>query len=90
MEDEDTAINISSIQLCQYLAAAERKGWRAQSLVKHSLAHGIEKKKRSKSPPEEITSVDEARYIEDEQRATKRTACHDNYVDTSSTESLSE
>jgi hypothetical protein len=91
MEDEDTAIDISSIQLCQYLAAAERKGRRAQSLIKHSFAHEVKKRRRSETPPEEITSGDEARYVEDEQRAAKRTACHDDdYVDTSSTKSLLE
>ena len=63
MEDEDTAIGISSIQLCQYLAAAERKGRRAQSLIKHSFAHEVKKRKRSETPPEEITSGDEARYV---------------------------
>lgn len=91
MEDEDTEIGISSIQLCQYLAAAERKGLRAQSLTKHSFAHKVKKRKRSETPPEEIRSGDEARYVEAEQKAVKRTASHDHdYIDASSTRSVSE
>jgi ribosomal protein L35 len=85
MGDEDTEICISGIQLCQYLAAAESKVRRAQSLGRHSFAHEVKKRKRSETPPEEIRSGDEARYIEQEKRAVKRTADHDNdYNDTSS------
>jgi len=91
MGDEDTEICISGIQLCQYLAAAESKVPRAQSLGKHSLAHEVKKRKRSETPPEEIRSGDEARYIEREKRAAKHTADHDNdYKDISSTKSLSD
>jgi hypothetical protein len=92
MGDEDTEICISGIQLCQYLAAAESKARGAQSLGKHSFAHEVKKRKRSETPPEEITSGDEARDVKDEQRAEKRTAGRDHdYMDTSSsTKSLSE
>ncbi|KAF2229878.1 hypothetical protein EV356DRAFT_561859 [Viridothelium virens] len=91
MGDEDTEICVSGIQLCQYLAAAESKVRREQSLIKHSFAHEVKKRKRSETPPEEFGSSDEARYIEQEQRAAKRTADHDsNYEDTLSTKSLSE
>jgi hypothetical protein len=91
MGDEDTEICISGIQLCQYLAAAESKVRRAQSLGKHTVAHEVKKRKRSETPPEEIRSGDEARYIEQEKSTAKRTADHDNdYKDTSSTKSLSE
>ena len=91
MGDEDTEICISGIQLCQYLATAESKGRRSQSLGKHSFAHEVKKRKRSETPLEEIRTGDEARYIEQEKRAAKRTADHDNnYKDTSSTKSLSE
>jgi hypothetical protein len=64
--NEDSEIGISSIQLCQYLAASERKGSRAQSLIKHSFAHKVKKRKRSETPPEMIRSGNEARYVEEE------------------------
>jgi len=91
MGDEDTEICISGIQLCQYLTAAESKIQRVQSLYKHTVAHEVKKRRRSETPPEEIRSGDEARYIEQEKRAAKRTADHDDdYKDTSSTKSHSE
>ncbi|KAI9695105.1 MAG: hypothetical protein M1820_008909 [Bogoriella megaspora] len=91
MGDEDTEIYVSAIQLCQYLAVAESKVGRGQSLIEHSFAYEVKKRKRSETPPEEIGSSDEARYIEQEQRAAKRAADHDkDYEDTSSSKSLSE
>jgi hypothetical protein len=90
MGDRNVEICISGVQLCQYLAAAERKVRRAQSLGKHSFAPEVKKRKRSETPPEEITSGDEAGYVEDEQRAAKHAADHDDdYIDRS-TESLAE
>ena len=90
MGDKDVEIRISGVHLCQYLAAAERKGQRAQSLWKHPFATEVKKKKRSETPPEEIASGDEAGYVEDEQRAAKHASDHDDdYIDTSA-ESLAE
>jgi hypothetical protein len=90
MGDEDVEICISGEQLCQYLAAAERKVRQAQSLGKHSFAPKVKKRKRSETPPEDIASSDEAGYVEDEQRAAKHAADHDaDYIDTSN-ESLAE
>ncbi|KAF2001250.1 hypothetical protein P154DRAFT_490637 [Amniculicola lignicola CBS 123094] len=91
MGDEDAEIFIPGIQLCQYLAAAESKAQRAQPLGKHSFVHEVKKRKRLETPPEEITAGDEARYAEDEQRATKRTVSHDHdYIVTASTKRFSE
>ncbi|KAF2787057.1 hypothetical protein K505DRAFT_288605 [Melanomma pulvis-pyrius CBS 109.77] len=82
MGDEDVEISISGIQLCKYLVAAERKVRRAQSLLSCSSAPEVKKRKRSETPPEEITSGDEARYVADEERAAKRTLSHDDdYID---------
>jgi hypothetical protein len=50
----------------------------------------VKKRKRSETPPEEITSSDVAGYVDNEQRAAKHAADHDDdYIDTS-TESLTE
>jgi hypothetical protein len=88
MGDEDTDIYISGSQLCQYLYAAERKGER--TLGKHTFTKEVKKRKRSQTPPEEIRIGDEARYIEQERRATKRADCDMDYEERSSTKSLSE
>jgi hypothetical protein len=88
--EDDTGISISSKQLCQYLAVAERGGRQEHSLIKHSLPIQVKKRKRSETPPEEITSSDVAGYVDNEQRAAKHAADHDDdYIDTS-TESLTE
>jgi hypothetical protein len=82
--DQNREIHISGQQLCQFLAAAESKVQQARSLGKHSVAPGVKKKKRSETPPEEIASADEARYIEQERRAAKRIEGQDfDYDDTS-------
>jgi hypothetical protein len=47
---------------------------RSESLGEHLVGPGIKKRKRSETPPEEITSNDEARYVEQEERAAKRIA----------------
>lgn len=46
-------------------------------LVKHSILPGVKKRKRSETPPERIASDNEARYIEQEERAAKRMADDD-------------
>lgn len=62
---------------------------RSESLGEHLIGPGIKKRKRSRTPPEEITSGDEARYLEQEARAAKRMTEGDpNYEDTSTTSSL--
>ncbi|KAH8724694.1 hypothetical protein GQ44DRAFT_727483 [Phaeosphaeriaceae sp. PMI808] len=75
---EDLEICISGIQLCEYLAAAEGKTRQSQSLRKQSFSREARKRKRLETPPEEIRSDDEARYVEQEERAAKRAADHDN------------
>ena len=53
------------------------------SLGKHSIAPGIRKRKRSETPPEEIAPSDEAKYVDDEERAAKRLTYDDpDYEDT--------
>ena len=75
---------VSSEQLCQYLTAAESKVQQTESLGKHSIGPGVKKRKRSPTPQEEITSSDEARYAEREERAVKHMADDDpDYEDTS-------
>jgi hypothetical protein len=87
---------VSAEQLCQYLTAAETKvrkvqQLRSRSLGKHSIVPGLKKRKRSKTPPEQIASVDEARYVEQEQRAAKRIKDDDSdYENTSITSASSD
>ncbi|PVH92418.1 hypothetical protein DM02DRAFT_733711 [Periconia macrospinosa] len=91
MGDWHQELTISSEQLCDYLAAAEAKMRQAGSLGQHSIGPGVKKRKRSETPPEEITAGDEARYIEREERAAKRLAQNDpDYEDRLSTKSSSE
>jgi hypothetical protein len=59
-------------------------------MVAGSLGNNVKKRKRSETPPEEIRSNDEARHVEQEERAAKR-ADHDmDYEARSSTKSLSD
>jgi hypothetical protein len=41
-------------------------------LVKHSILPGVKKRKRSETPPEKLASDDEAKYADEEVRASKR------------------
>ncbi|KAF2444025.1 hypothetical protein P171DRAFT_413724 [Karstenula rhodostoma CBS 690.94] len=72
--DEDKEVSISTRQLCEYLDAAETMVERSESLGEHKLGPGVKKRKRSETPPEDINSSDEARYVEQEVRAAKRGA----------------
>jgi hypothetical protein len=72
--DEGRELVISTRQLCEYLDAAETMVGGVELLGEHSLHPGIKKRKRSETPPEEINSGDEARYVEQEERAAKRIA----------------
>ncbi|ORX95175.1 hypothetical protein BCR34DRAFT_579473 [Clohesyomyces aquaticus] len=87
---QDQELVVSAQQLCQYLTAAESKVQQAGSLGKHSIAPGVKKRKRSETPPEEIASGDEARYIKQEERAAKRMADEDPDFEDTSSKSLSE
>jgi hypothetical protein len=70
--DQDAEIHISSRQLCQFLDAAERKEQQSGSLGKHVISPSVKKRKRSKTPSEEIGSGDEAQYIQQERKVAKR------------------
>ena len=53
-------------------------------LGEHAIAPGLKKRKRSETPPDQITSSDEAGYIKQEERAVKRMAEDDSdYKDAS-------
>ncbi|KAK4981952.1 hypothetical protein LTR66_009577 [Elasticomyces elasticus] len=86
--DQDREIIISSQQLCVYLADAERslEGWRRSHSSRHTVRPGAVKRPRSETPPARITSDDEARYIEGEERTAKRTALGDRDHEPSSTD----
>lgn len=75
-QGQDRELVVSAEQLCQYLAKAESMN---QSLerVKQPIAPGIIKRKRSETPPEEITSSDETWYTQQEERAAKRVTGND-------------
>jgi len=74
MGNLDRELNISARQLCEFLNAAEAKVRQKRSLRKDLLPIGVKKRKRSETAPEKIASADEARYIEQEERAAKRVA----------------
>ncbi|KAF2787667.1 hypothetical protein K505DRAFT_316306 [Melanomma pulvis-pyrius CBS 109.77] len=74
---QDQELVIPAQQLCQFLTAAEVKVRQRGSLSKDPIPPGVKKRKRSETPPEEIASGDEARYVEEEKRAAKRIADDD-------------
>ncbi|KAK2765091.1 hypothetical protein FQN54_008790 [Arachnomyces sp. PD_36] len=88
--EEKRELVVSTQELCQYLAAAETKVQQLSSLGKHSIAPGVKKRKRSETPPDQITSGDEARYIEQEERTAKRVEGDDSDYEDTSIKSLSE
>ena len=51
---------------------AETKVQRLESLSRSLIAPGLRKRKRSETPPEQVTSSDEARYTEQEERVARR------------------
>ncbi|KAL5121486.1 hypothetical protein ACEQ8H_000558 [Pleosporales sp. CAS-2024a] len=71
MGEEDIFICISRLKLCEYLNAADTRD-DEQALGEHVLATEVKKRKRSATPPDEITTSDEERYAEDERRVAKR------------------
>ena len=90
MENLDRELIIPAQQLCEFLDAAEVKVRQKGSLSKDLLPLGLKKRKRSETPPEEIASGDEARYVEQEERAAKRIAEGDLDYEDISGKSLSE
>ncbi|KAH8707013.1 hypothetical protein GQ44DRAFT_831141 [Phaeosphaeriaceae sp. PMI808] len=64
------AYYISGTQLYQYLATAESEAQQTQS--RGSLPNNVNKRKRSETPPEEMLPDDEAKYVEQEERAAER------------------
>jgi hypothetical protein len=75
---------------CNCLAAAEAMEGRSESLSEHSIPPGLKKRKRSETPPDQMTSGDEAKYVEKEGRAAKRMAEGDSDYENASVKSLSE
>ncbi|KAL9625738.1 MAG: hypothetical protein Q9160_000058 [Pyrenula sp. 1 TL-2023] len=75
-KDEDCEINVSTRELCQYLAAAEKMGVK-KVRRRDPVPPGFKKRKRSETPLEKIASDDEAKYTGQEERAAKRAAAHD-------------
>jgi hypothetical protein len=90
MGNLDRELDISAQQLCEFLNAAEVKVRQKGSLSRDLLPVGVKKRKRSETPSEEIASADEARYVEQEERATKRIAEGDSDYENISAKSLSE
>lgn len=71
-EDQDRKLVVSAQQLCQYLGAVETLVQELHTLHKKPKIPGLRKRMRSVTPPEKISSDDEARYTEQEQRASSR------------------
>ena len=72
VREGDREIHVSTQQLCQYLTDAEDRVRRREPLVKTSIPYGVKKRKRSRTPPEEMASDDEAKYVEQERKVAKR------------------
>ncbi|KAH0565679.1 hypothetical protein GP486_000919 [Trichoglossum hirsutum] len=72
VRDGDREILLSTQQLCQYLTDGEDQVRRWEMLSKNPIPPGVKKRKRSRTPPERITSDDKAKYVEQEQKAAKR------------------
>lgn len=75
--DLDEDITISTRQLCEFLDTAEAKIYERESLSQDLIPFGVKKRKRPETPPEEMVSGDEARFVQLEERAAKRTAKDD-------------
>jgi hypothetical protein len=87
MGEEDTFIYTPGSKLCEYLYAADSK--EEQALSELVFVKEVRKRKRSETPPEEIRASDEARYVEEEERAAKRPDHDMDHRDESSTKNLS-
>lgn len=74
--DKDRELVVSTQQLFKYRDAAETMVEQLESLSEHSITPGLKKRKRSETPPDQIASGDEARYVRQE-RAAKRMADDD-------------
>jgi hypothetical protein len=85
---DDREISISSKTLCLYLTDAERCD-RGPSptprSVESTIRPGAVRCPRLETPPDTLTSDDEARYRQEEDRAANRTALNDPDYDPSST-----
>jgi hypothetical protein len=75
--DLDQELAVSTQQLCDILRAAEVNIRRTESLSQDPVPSGVKKRKRSETPPEDLASGDEARFIHLEERAAKRMAEND-------------
>jgi hypothetical protein len=85
--DDDRELIVSAQQLCDCLDAAEAMEGQSESLSEHFIPPGLKKRKRSETPPDQITSGDEAKYVEQEGRAAKRTAESDSDYENASVKS---
>ncbi|MCJ1426648.1 hypothetical protein MMC29_004551 [Sticta canariensis] len=72
--DQNRELVVSAQELCQYLTEAETQVIREQqeSLNKVSLPGRNNKRKRTATPPDQLTPDDEERFAEQEQRAAGR------------------
>ncbi|PVH91052.1 hypothetical protein DM02DRAFT_647422 [Periconia macrospinosa] len=64
-------------KLCEFLDTAEARIYGRESLSQGVIPSGVKKRKRPKTPPEEMVSGDEARFVRLEERAAKRIAKDD-------------
>ncbi|KAL1591525.1 hypothetical protein SLS60_011917 [Paraconiothyrium brasiliense] len=70
----DKTLVITAKQLCICLSAAEAKSRREGAPRRDALPQGVQKRKREETPPDQITSSDDARYDMEVERAAKRMA----------------
>jgi hypothetical protein len=90
IDNEWPEITIPTQELCKYLVAAENRMKQPGARTKHTLAPKVQKRKRSATPPEQITSSDEAMFAEQEERAAKRADQDLDYEEKSLTTGLSD
>lgn len=74
---EGQDILLSTQELFQLLAAAGSRIRGQKKLVQHSILPRVEKRKRSETPPDQVTFDDEVKDIEHEKRAAKHVADND-------------
>lgn len=88
--DKNRELIVTTQQLCEYLHAAETKVARLESLSEDSIAPELKKRKRPKTPPDQITSGDKAKYVRLEERAAKRVAEDDSDYEDALIDNLAE
>ena len=74
MGDLNQELAIFTQRLCEILRAEEVNIRRTESLSQDPVPSSVKKRKRSETPPENLVSSDEAKFVHLEKRTAKRIA----------------